>query len=362
MWFNTIGQENIKHSLTQLVESGALHHALIFHGDDGFGMDAIAIRFAFLILNESSSGHLKLFDNSNIKFITALPRGKNETESDGPVDKISAAEFEKIKSELVKKELNHYYKLDIPNANDIKINSIREIQKYLTLKSATLQKRVIIISEADLMNEAAQNALLKNLEEPPENTYFILTTSNLNALRETIRSRCQEFQFSPLSETEIENILTKFFEVELDAAQIVSRMSEGSYTKALELLGSDINYFMDKTISILRFGLVGKYYSCLREINEVGKKEEKDFQLIIRFIIYWLYELGTSKNGKTPYYFANYKETIDKFNLKYSHLSLSGVIKDCEYLLYQLANTNVNINILKFRLVMLLSSIMKIKK
>lgn len=362
MWLDTIGQENIKLSLTKLVESGALHHALIFHGDDGFGMDAIAIRFAFLVLNDSSSQHNNFLDNTNIKFITALPRGKNETESDGPIDKISATEFEKIKSELVKKELNPYYKLDIPNANDIKINSIREIQKYLTLKPATFQKRVIIISEADLMNEAAQNALLKNLEEPPENTYFILTTSNLKALRETIRSRCQEFQFSPLSETEIENILTKFFEVELNLAHVVSRVAEGSYTKALELLGSDINYFLDKTISILRFGLVGKYYSCLREINEVGKKEEKDFQQIIRFILYWLYELGKSKNGKSPYYFANFKETIDKFNLKYSHLDLSGVIKDCEYLLFQLINTNVNLNILKFRLVMLLSSIMKIKK
>lgn len=362
MWLDTIGQENIKHALAQLVESGVLHHALIFHGDDGFGMDAIAIRFAFLVLNESSSQHNNFLDNTNIKFITALPRGKNETESDGPIDKIPAADFEKIKSELAKKELNPYYKLDIPNANDIKINSIREIQKFLTLKTATLQKRVIIISEADLMNETAQNALLKNLEEPPENTYFILTTSKLNALRETIRSRCQEFQFSPLSETEIENILHEFFEVELELAHIVSRVAEGSYSKALELLGLDISYFMEKTISILRFGLVGKYYSCLREINEIGKKEEKDFQQIIRFIIYWLYELDTSKNGKKPYYFANYKETIDKFNLKYSHLDLSGVIKECEYLLYKVTNTNVNLNILKFRLVMLLSSIIKIKK
>ena len=361
MWFNTVGQENIRSSLTHLAQSNALHHALIFHGDEGFGMDTIAIKFAHLVINNSSKSE-KFLDDSNIKFIFALPRGKNETDTDGPMDKIPAMEFEKIKSELGKKELNTYYQLDIPNANDIKINSIRDIQKYLTLKLESDQKRVIIISGADSMNEASQNALLKNLEEPPENTYFILTTTKLNHLRETIRSRCQEFQFSPLSESEIEKILTNFFEIEPDSAHVVSRIAEGSYTKALELLESDVNFFLEKTISILRYGLVGKYYSCLHEINEIGKKDEKNFIQIIRFIIYWLYELRTSREGKIPYYFANQKETIDKFNLKYSKIDLSEVIQNCEYLLYQITNTNVNINVLKFRLVMLLSSIMKIKK
>ncbi|MFA6979713.1 MAG: AAA family ATPase [Ignavibacteriaceae bacterium] len=360
MWLDTVGQENIRRALTHLAQSNALHHALIFHGVEGFGMDTIAIRFAQMVVKNSSSKNF--LDNPNIKFIIALPRGKNETDTDGPMDKIPAAEFEKIKSELGKKELNPYYQLDIPNANDIKINSIRDIQKYLTLKPECDQKRVIIISEADLMNEAAQNALLKNLEEPPENTYFILTTTKLNQLRETIRSRCQEFQFSPLSESEMEEILTKFFEIGSDSAHMVSRIAEGSYTKALEMLESDVNFFLEKTISILRYGLVGKYYSCLQEINEIGKKDEKDFKQIIRFIIYWLYELRASRDGKIPYYFVNQQETIDKFNLKYGQINLTEIIKDCEYLLYQITNTNVNINVLKFRLVMLLSSIMKIKK
>lgn len=361
MWHNTIGQEKIQKLLTHLARNNTLHHALIFHGENGFAMDMIAIQFAKLIVNKASSSE-KFLENTNIKFICALPRGKNETESDGPLDKISLSDFEQIKSEFEKKEINPYYQLDIPNANDIKINSIREIQKFLTLKPQKDQKRVVIISDADLMNETAQNALLKNLEEPPENTYFILTTAKLNYLRETIRSRCQEFQFSPLSESEIEEILVNFFDIKPDSAHVVYRIAEGSYTKALELLKSDVDFFLEKTISILRFGLVGKYYSCLQEINEIGKKDESDFKLIIQFIIYWLYELRSSRDGKIPYYFVNQKETIDKFNIKYGMIELSNIIRDCENLLYQILNTNVNINILKFRLVMLLSSIMKIKK
>ncbi len=361
MWHNTIGQEKIQRSLTHLAKSKALHHALIFHGEEGLGMDSIAIQFAQFIVDKSSKFE-KFIDNPNIKFICALPRGKNETESDGPLDKIPITEFEKIKSELGKKGTNPYYELEIPNANDIKINSIREIQKYLILKTEIDQKRVIIISNADLMNETAQNALLKNLEEPPENIYFILTTTKLNYLRETIRSRCQEFQFSPLSSSEIEEILINFFEIDPEAAHVASRIAEGSFTKALDLLKSDIDFFLEKTISILRFGLVGKYYSCLKEINEIGTKDENDFKQLIRFIIYWLYELRSSRDGKIPYYFVNQKETIEKFNFKYGKIDLSKIINDCENLLYQITNTNVNINILKFRLVTLLSSLMKIKK
>jgi len=360
MWSNIIGQEFVKNSLAYFMRNNTIPHGLIFFGDEGFGKDAIAIRFANLITGNSFTKD-NFTEKINIKFITALPRGKNENDSDGPLDKIPGPEFEKIKSELLKKGSNPYYKIDIPNANDIKINSIREIQKYLSLKPNSSQKRVVIISNAELMNETSQNALLKNLEEPPDNAFFILNTNNINALRETIRSRCQEFQFAPLDENEIEAILQHYFAKTNEETHVVSRIAEGSYIKALELIEIDVNFFLEKTISILRYGLAGKYYSCLKEINDIVKKGEKDFQLVISFIIYWLYEVNQSRDHFVPHYFANYHDTIEKFNSKYGHINLAGVIKDCEYLLYRIKNTNLNLNILKFRLAMLLSSIIKIK-
>ncbi len=359
MWSNIIGQEFVKNSLTHLMRNNTIPHGLIFFGDEGFGMDAIAIRFANLI-TENSSINDNFNEKIEIKYITALPRGKNENDSDGPLDKIPEPEFEKIKGELLKKGLNPYYKINISNANDIKINSIRDIQKFLSLKPNSAQKRVVIISTAELMNETSQNALLKNLEEPPDNTFFILTTYNINALRETIRSRCQEIQFAPFTEHEIEEVLQCYFAKTNEETRMVSRIAEGSYLKALELIETDVNFFLEKTISILRFGLTGKYYSCLKEINDFVK-EEKEFQLVISFIIYWLYELNLSRDKFTPYYFVNYRDTIDKFNSKYGNIDISGVIKNCENILYKIKNTNVNLNILKFRFVMLLSSIIKIK-
>ncbi|NCQ16766.1 MAG: hypothetical protein COZ80_10650 [Ignavibacteria bacterium CG_4_8_14_3_um_filter_37_9] len=355
-----IGQDFVKNSLYLLLHNKKLPHGVILFGDEGLGKDAVALMLANL-LSGFSSGTPNFTENINIKFITAFPRGKNETDSDGPFDKIPASEFEKIRTELRKKGLNPYYKIEIPNANDIKINSIREIQKYLSLTPNSSQTRVVIISNADLMNETSQNALLKNLEEPPDNTFFILTTNNIINLRETIRSRCQEFQFAPLTENEIAEILQEHFNISHDEAHVVSSIAEGSYSKALKLIKTDVNYFLEKTISTLRYGLAGKYYSCLKELNEMVTKEEKDFQLVISFIIYWLYELNLSRNNLIPHYFSNYRETIEKFNSKYGQIDLGKIISDCEALLNKIKNTNVNLNILKFRLIMLLSSVIKIK-
>jgi len=158
-------------------------------------------------------------------------------------------------------------------------------------------------------------------------------------------------------EDEIEEILQKYFNRNKDEAYIVSKIAEGSYTKALELLNFDIKYFLEKTIAILRYGLAGKHYSCLKEINEIAKNADKEFLYVIEFIIYWLYELNSSRNSKIPYYYADYQNTIQKFNLKYGQISLTDTINNFEYLLFQVKNTNLNINVIKFRIVMLLSSI-----
>jgi DNA polymerase-3 subunit delta' len=64
------------------------------------------------------------------------------------------------------------------------------------------------------MNEEAQNALLKNLEEPPEKVIFILITSQVSKLRRTIISRCWRINFDPLSEEDIAKVLVSYFKVD----------------------------------------------------------------------------------------------------------------------------------------------------
>src|SRR6185369_8286366 len=88
-------------------------------------------------------------------------------------------------------------------ASQIKIGQIRQVLGLLQLQPLEGRNKVFIIDPADLLNAEAANALLKALEEPPENSFFILITVNVHELLVTVRSRCQVYNFTPLTLDEI---------------------------------------------------------------------------------------------------------------------------------------------------------------
>ena len=85
------------------------------------------------------------------------------------------------------------------DASEIKIAQIREAMRMLDFRPLEGRNKVFIIDPANLMNASSANALLKGLEEPPDNSYFVLITNSLHSLLATIRSRCQSYAFTPLS-------------------------------------------------------------------------------------------------------------------------------------------------------------------
>ena len=95
--------------------------------------------------------------------------------------------------------------------------------------------RVFIIDDADKFNEAAANALLKTLEEPPATTYLVLLTSRPAALLPTIRSRCQVVRFAPLPAAEIESYLARQRHISPNDTGLLARLADGSLGRALSL-------------------------------------------------------------------------------------------------------------------------------
>jgi len=93
----------------------------------------------------------------------------------------------------------------------IKIAQIRNIKNFLGQKSITSEKKIVLIIDAHLLNEAASNCLLKTLEEP-SNGIFILLTSKLNFLLDTIISRCQIIRFRSFSSKQIKSILKEYLD------------------------------------------------------------------------------------------------------------------------------------------------------
>ncbi|MFO0918889.1 MAG: DNA polymerase III subunit delta' [Planctomycetaceae bacterium] len=111
----------------------------------------------------------------------------------------------------------------------------------LSLRPLPDSRKIAIIDDADLMNDAAANALLKTLEEPPEGAILFLIASNPDALLPTIRSRCQMVRFSALSPADVAALLLEqeLTETE-DEAKLVAALSEGSLAHARRLLDPEL--------------------------------------------------------------------------------------------------------------------------
>ncbi len=362
---NINGQQRVKKILSNFNSVSKIPHALLFTGPDGVGKENFAIRFAQsvnsnLLNAEKKERVLNQISNLSepfVKYIIPLPRGKNETDSDTPTAKLSNDEMDLLHEELSKKIKNGYHKIKLPKANNIKINSIREIKKFLSLEFSDVACRFIIISSAHLMSEPAQNALLKNLEEPPPGVVFILITSFPKRLRETIRSRCWVINFDPLSYEELVSVLTKYFNVDKNIANTVAPFADGSVTMALKLIKMDIGDLSEKTISILRYSFGKKFHSAFNELNSLLAEQGPDnIQLIIKMIITWLNDLQKYKKNVDHYFFKQHKETLEKFNSKFPNVEPKDLVYRIDKLSSYVKN-NININLLSANLIFELSTL-----
>ncbi len=118
--------------------------------------------------------------------------------------------------------------------NEITIENIRDITKFLNLSPQCSLKKFFLIDEAEKMNQEASNAFLKSLEEPPLDVVIILITALPYAILPTIRSRCQEVKFSPLTKNDIKKILFTKFDFEISKADYLAKISQGSVEAALK--------------------------------------------------------------------------------------------------------------------------------
>lgn len=358
------GQERVKQILNNFLQSRLIPHAFLFTGIDGVGKDNTAIQFAKALVGnekvtftERANRSIELLQEPYIKLIFPLPRGKNETDTSSPTEKLTQEEIELLRKQIDTKAVNPFHKISIPKANTIKINSIRDIKKFLSMDYNEIGYRFVIISDAHLMNEEAQNALLKSLEEPPEKVIFILTTSYVSKLRSTIISRCWRINFDPLSEDEIVNILTKHFEVDKTSANEVAPFAMGSVQYALNLIDMNIHNLKDKTISILRYSFGRKFNSAFDELNSVISDQNSiNYPILVGMIITWLNDIQKYKLNIKKYFFKDHLETLEKFSSKFPDVDLNDITSRLDRL-SNLPRNNINPSLLSANLIFELASL-----
>lgn len=124
-----------------------------------------------------------------------------------------------------------------PASSSISIEEVRKLKHELSLYPTRAKYRVVLILSADRFTEEAANAFLKILEEPPERSIFILTTSRLYKLAPTIRSRCQLFRFAPLPRRVLLEIIKRQTpQAYPPQVELAVELAEGSAKLAFELL------------------------------------------------------------------------------------------------------------------------------
>src|SRR5919107_3291724 len=114
----------------------------------------------------------------------------------------------------------------------LRVEQMRQIEKEANFRPFEGKARVFLIDEADKLNDASANALLKVLEEPPKTSYLILITARPAMLLPTILSRCQMIRFSPLTPEEIQSHLVKN-DIDVKTARLRAREAGGSMGRAL---------------------------------------------------------------------------------------------------------------------------------
>jgi len=250
---------------------------------------------------------------------------------------------------------NPYFRTELWAKPEILIKSIRDLKKTVSMKSYENKGRVVILLDVHRFRTEAANSFLKLLEEPPEKLQIILVTSKPNMLLTTIVSRCQQVKFDPLSWQDIESALIKKKNVNHERANIISRMSFGSYHRALELLDEDIDQKHELMIDILRKILKSDLELLLLVENITGQHDLKIIKDIIVMMSIWFRDamifetLQGEEDFKDKIINIDQLETLQKFINSFQSINYEKVLEKIESALDKIER-NVFLNLVLFQL------------
>lgn len=286
-----IGQNEIKTKLRQSFQMNRLSHSYLFYGISGTGKLALSIAFAQFLscenrTEEDSCGicpsckkYEKLI-HPDLHFVfPVISAGGKKPISDSYI----AQWREKVLEDPYFSYNEWMAKLESENKQgSIYSDESAEIIKKLNLKTFESEFKIMIIWLPEKMNNSCANKLLKILEEPPQNTVFILVSDNREDILPTILSRTQPVKILGIEDQMLKNALVEFYNVDESTANDIVKISNGSVLEAKEQIEtSDENKFnLSQFIKLMRLGYARKIDEALKwadEMSKAGRERQKSF-------------------------------------------------------------------------------------
>lgn len=242
-----IGQDHITKTLQNQIEHDQIGHAYLFTGTRGTGKTSVA----------------KIFARS----VNCL----------SPVHGSACGQCENCKRLEQENDINI---IEIDAASNNKVDDIRQIREKVKFMPVGAKYKVYIVDEVHMLSDSAFNALLKTLEEPPPFIIFILATTEVHKLPQTILSRCVRFDFRLVSVDKLAKHLSEIFDKENikyneESLKIIARAGEGSVRDTLSIADSIASYSQgditkEKTLNVLG---TTEHDLILNFFDKIGEKD-----------------------------------------------------------------------------------------
>jgi len=231
------GHDRVRAVLGRALERDRLPPALLFDGPDGVGKKTLALAVAQATLCEAAPASEPCGECRACRRVAGSIRSERllefRQEADRHPDEDVWRNF-RLHPDLVLAEGWWLTRTGRPRSDpEIRVDQVRDLVGEIAGAPFEARRRVFVIDDAHTMNDAAQNALLKSLEEPPPRSHVILVSSAASGLRPTIRSRCQRLRFGPLSRAVIGESLVRERGLGAEEAGLQAALAGGSLAAAL---------------------------------------------------------------------------------------------------------------------------------
>lgn len=293
-----IAQADIKQRLIKSVNEGFIPHAQLFCGPSGVGKLMMAIAYAQYLNCENrqvdgacdgcaSCKKYKNLAHPDLHFVFPIVKKDKKEVCDDYMN-----DWRTFCSENTYFGLGQWLSyIGAENAQGmIYAKESEEIMRKLSLKSYEAKYKVMIIWQPEKMNEACANKLLKIIEEPYENTIFILVSDVADRILTTIQSRCQRINIHGIPKNELVLALESNYNITPQDALSVAHMANGSYLKAVETISLDEEnkFFFSLFVLMMRSSYarsIKEIKNIATEIAAVGRERQKNYLIYCQRMI-----------------------------------------------------------------------------